>query len=176
MAKRGQKGKYNPELLGRIKIWVRNGATNKDICAKIGISEKTFYEWLNKHSNLREALKENKDDVDDQVENALLKRALGFEYEEVEETDGPNGFERKVKKKRALPSEVACFFWLKNRRPDKWREKRETELTGKNGGPIEVKNTNIDLSGLTDEELEKLEEIASRVKPCDAGNDSEGKG
>lgn len=135
----GPKTKYNPELLERIKAWVRNGATNKDICAKIGINQNTLYIWIRKHGELCEALKRTKEIVDDEVENALYKRAIGFEYDEIHETDGPLGFTRKVVKKYVPPSEVACFFWLKNRRPDKWRAKNEIDFSD-NGNMQELIN------------------------------------
>lgn len=62
------------------------------------------------------------------MENALLKRALGYDYEETttdiqETTDGQQRKHiRKVKKH--VPGDVlAMMYWLKNRRPDKWRDK-----------------------------------------------------
>ena len=62
--------------------------------------------------------------MDIQVENALLKRALGYEYMEerveISEKDG-----RKVIQtvKQVIPDTAAQIFWLKNRRSDKWRDK-----------------------------------------------------
>lgn len=71
--------------------------------------------------------------MDIEVENALLKRALGFEYEEVtmEIFNLQDGEQRKhIKKTRKLvvPDTAAAFIWLKNRRPDKWRDRRETGI------------------------------------------------
>ncbi|WAK79796.1 terminase small subunit [Flavonifractor phage Chenonceau] len=90
------------------------------------ISPSTLYEWKAKYPEISEALKKGKEIVDIQVENALLKRALGYEYMEerveISEKDG-----RKVIQttKTALPDTTALIFWLKNRRPDKWRDKPE---------------------------------------------------
>lgn len=72
--------------------------------------------------------------MDQDVENALLRRALGFEYKEVieEETKLANGMVKKYTKtvKRvALPDVTAQIFWLKNRRPDRWREKQDITTT-----------------------------------------------
>lgn len=88
---------------------------------------KRFPEFLN-------ALKKGKAPVDQEVENALLRRALGFEYKEVieEETKLENGKVKKYTKtvKRvALPDVTAQIFWLKNRRPDRWREKQDITTT-----------------------------------------------
>nr|DAR43520.1 MAG TPA: terminase small subunit [Caudoviricetes sp.] len=94
----------------------------------MGINPATLYDWKNKHPEISEALKKGKEIVDIQVENALLKRALGYEYMEerveISEKDG-----RKVIQttKTVPPDTTAQIFWLKNRRPDKWRDKPEEQ-------------------------------------------------
>jgi len=135
----GRKTKYNDEVLEQIKAWARDGLTEKEMCRKIGIDERTFTKWKHKYSLLVPALKENKEAVDDSVEVSLLKRARGYDYDEVTEIDGPLGFTRKVVKKHVPPSEVACFFWLQNRRRDKWRKKHEIDLND-NGNMQELIN------------------------------------
>lgn len=91
-----------------------------------------------------EALKKGKAPVDTQVENALLKRALGYSYVEtvtefeltdtgMKDDDGKPVMEKKIKSVRSIKKEVppdvgAGAFWLKNRRPDRWREKREETI------------------------------------------------
>lgn len=64
-------------------------------------------------------------------------------------------------KKYSPPDTTAAIFWLKNRLPQKWRDSHALELGGKDGGPIQV--SEMDLSGLTDEELSRLEEIISKA-------------
>lgn len=102
--------------------------------------------WKIKFPAFSDAIKRGKAPVDIEVENALLKRALGFEYEEVttEIEDVPTGktgedgkpiFKQRkhIKKttKMIPPDTAAAFIWLKNRRPEKWRDKREyvTDVT-----------------------------------------------
>lgn len=122
--------------LTRIEGWARDGLTDKQIANdKIGIAENTFCAWKNKHSEILEALKKGKAPVDIEVENALLKRALGYEYEEVttEKRELPDGkIEKHIKKvtKAVIPDTTAQIFWLKNRRPDKWRDKQIIENQG----------------------------------------------
>ena len=121
------KGKYEQWLtedgLLRIQGWARDGLTDEQIAHNIGISRKTLYEWQNRFSDFRDALKRNKEVVDIMVENALLKSALGYEVEEtVQEIN--NG--KKIIKKTTrwvLPSVTAQIFWLKNRKPEQWRDK-----------------------------------------------------
>lgn len=82
------KGKYEYWLtedgLTLLEGWARDGLTDEQIAKdKMGIAYSTFREWKKKYPALSAALKTSKEIVDREVENALLKRALGFEYEEV---------------------------------------------------------------------------------------------
>ncbi len=123
-----------------IQGFARDGMTDAQIAQKIGISTQTFYDWEKRFPEFLDALKKGKAPVDIEVENALLKRALGYDYEEViteiEEIPagkGPDGQQIIRQKKhirkitRHQPGEVAAqIFWLKNRRPGRWRDKIET--------------------------------------------------
>ena len=63
------------------------------------------------------------------MENALLKRALGYSYDEITEiTDEKGRTTTKVITKQVIPDTTAQIFWLKNRKPNEWREKREVEI------------------------------------------------
>ncbi|WP_343844514.1 helix-turn-helix domain-containing protein, partial [Faecalicatena contorta] len=77
------KGKYQewltPEGLLKIEGWARDGLTDEQIATNIGISRDTLYRWKNEYSDISDTLKRGKEVVDRQVENALLKRALGYE-------------------------------------------------------------------------------------------------
>jgi hypothetical protein len=132
------KGKYQewltPDGLTMLEGLARDGLTDELICKKIGIGARTFYEWMERFPQMAQAIKKGKAPVDIQVENALLKRALGYEYEEtiteVEELAG--GHQKKhIRKvmKHCPPDTTAQIFWLKNRRPDRWRDKVEQVQT-----------------------------------------------
>ncbi len=134
----GRKGVYEewltPDGLLQIYGWARHGLTNEQIAHNIGVSSQSFYTWLAKFPVIVENLKKGRQPVDIEVENALLKRALGYDYEEtiteVEDTDG--GKKRKHIRKVAkhVPPDVgAICFWLKNRRPDKWRDRVQQEVS-----------------------------------------------
>nr|DAG50810.1 MAG TPA: terminase small subunit [Caudoviricetes sp.] len=107
------KGKYQKWLLKEnlllLEGWARDGLTDEQIAKNIGITLSTFYEWKKKYSDFSESLKRGKEVVDYEVENALLSSAL----------EG---------------NTTAQIFWLKNRRPDKWRDKQkeETDTTALN--------------------------------------------
>ena len=142
----GRKGYYEEWLtddaLLRVTGWARDGLTDEQVAHNMGIGYSTFREWLNKYPALLAALKKGKAPVDIEVENALLKRALGYEYEEVcteveeipfktKDEDGNTITITKTKKhirkttKMVVPDVTAQIFWLKNRRPGKWRDKIE---------------------------------------------------
>lgn len=129
------KGKYQewlePEGLLKIEGWARDGLTDEQIAEKMGISVASLYNYKKDHLEILEALKSGKEVVDRQVENALLKRALGYEYEEIKEKyEGGICVERTVTKKEVIPDTTAQIFWLKNRKPDEWREKQTVEIPG----------------------------------------------
>ena len=122
--------------LEEIKDWVRNGATDKEIANRLGISEDSFYQYKKQFSEFSESLKESKEIVDAKVENALFERAMGGKVTlkrpyKVKRTIFQNG--KKVREEEemvmadyeeyVIPDTTAQIFWLKNRRPDKWREK-----------------------------------------------------
>ena len=122
------KGKYidwiEPEGLLKLEGWARDGLVDEQIAQNIGIAASTLYEWKKQYPEISEALKKGKEVVDRQVENALLKRALGYEYDEITTEYGK---EIKRVTKQVVPDVTAQIFWLKNRKPDQWRDKQQIE-------------------------------------------------
>jgi len=134
--KRGP-GKYHDwiteEGLLKIEGWARDGLIDEQISHNIGIHPSTLYEWQKKYPKITEALKKGKEVIDRQVENALLKRALGYEYEEVKqiiEKDDKGKDRKRIEKtvKHVVPDVTAQIFWLKNRKPQEWRDKQQVDL------------------------------------------------
>lgn len=126
------KGKYEywltPEGLIKLEGWARDGLTDKEIAQNMGIAESTLYDWKNKYSEISESLKKGKEVVDREVENALLKRALGYEYTETKtKSEGGVVTEVTTTIKQVIPDVTAQIFWLKNRKHAEWKDKREDE-------------------------------------------------
>lgn len=169
----------SPEGLIKLEVWARNGLKDQDIAKNMGISRSTLNVWKNKHSDISDTLKKGKEVVDAQVENALLKRALGYSYNEdkyisvpmeQEEYDikltqymnmykyeHPEAADSELmiakeqfpktkmqlverKQKEVVPDTTAQIFWLKNRMPDKWRDKQNVEISG----ALETEETKLD--------------------------------
>ena len=125
MTRRGAPSKYNKQTPTTAGWLARDGKTDDEIAEALGISRSTLAEWKKKYPELSDALKENKEVIDRKVEDSLLKRATGYNYEKTEIEAAMQG-NREVKKKKVIqmhvpPDPVSCFFWLKNRKPDVWR-------------------------------------------------------
>lgn len=157
------KGKYHEWLteegLLRIRGWARDGLTDEQIADNMGISTSTLYEWKKRYSEISEALKESKEIADRHVENALYKRSIGYKFTEQTVT---NKGEVVDVEKYEHPNTTAIIFWLKNRKSLEWRDKQHFEQD------INQKvSLQHDLSKLSDEELEQLEAIASKLQNTD---------
>lgn len=130
------KGKYEewltPEGLIKLEGWARDGLTDEQIAVNMNIVPSTLYEWKKKYSEISESLKRGKEVIDRQVENALLKRALGYKYDEIIREQMENGdlVITKVVTKEVHPDTTAQIFWLKNRKPADWRDKQNIEHSG----------------------------------------------
>lgn len=122
------KGKFaewiTPEGITKIEGWARDGLIDAEIAQKMGITRSTFYAWKSKYPVISDALKKGKEVIDYEVEKKLLTRALGYEYTEVS-TEFECGVQTKYKetKKHVPPDVTAQIFWLKNRKPEQWRDK-----------------------------------------------------
>ena len=169
---RGARGKYQewrtPEGLTKLEGWTRNGLTDEQVAHNIGIRTSTLYEWKKRYPDISEALKKGKEVVDLQMENELMRRGLGYHYDEIEwapvekfdEETGETTYELvEVKRKRKhVPGDVtAQIFWLKNRKPEAWRDKQDIEHTG-------TMTSTLNMTGLTEQELRNLANL-------DAGTD-----
>lgn len=133
------KGKYHEWLtddgLNLIRGWARKGLTHEQIAKNMGITAKTLYEWKNKYSEFSNALKKSKDMYDNEVEDALNDLATGkatTSRRTVKRVRDPVSgemvtVEETVTTERIPPNVAALIFWLKNRRPDDWRENPESQ-------------------------------------------------
>lgn len=155
------KGKYEywltEEGLLQLEAWARDGLTDEQIAQNMGIGYSTLQTWKNKYQDIQDTLKRGKEVVDIQVENALLKRALGYSYIEKtserrlnEDTGEYEMVTTKEVVKEITPDTTAQIFWLKNRKPDTWRDKKDVDVGG---------SVHSVISSMTDDEL--TERIAS---------------
>ena len=132
MSNAGKKTKYNKSFIEKAYLLAIKGYNDKMIAETLGISQASFYKYRNEHVEFAESLKRGKAPTDNLVENTLLKRALGYEYEEkTTELKIVNGepipVVVKTIKKHIPPDVTAQIFWLKNRMPLDWRDRKEID-------------------------------------------------
>lgn len=154
----GRKGLYKEWLeadnLIRLEGWARDGLTDEQIAHNIGITTTTLYDWKKKYPKFTDAIKRGKEVVDRIVENALLKSAMGYKYDEVvkeriynPETGESEMVEVKRTTKDVAPNVTALIFWLKNRQSEKWRDTKNVNAA------VEVKNP---FDGVETADIKKL--------------------
>lgn len=155
-------GKYQEWLTkeGLLKIegWARDGLTDEQVAKNMGIGYSTLQTWKSKYQDIQDTLKRGKEVVDREVENALLKRALGYTYNEVtQEVDEFGDLAvSKVVTKQVSPDVTAQIFWLKNRKPKEWRDKQEVEHSGG------ITNTILNLT--PEERKARIEKLKAKLE------------
>lgn len=188
MAERKYEEWITEEGLFLIEGWAKRGLSKADIAHNIGITAGTLSEWQNTYPEIKEAIKSGKQVIDIMVENALVKSALGFEYEEVTQEltavpkrdeegniipglfeDLPQlGVTKKVKKVQP-PNATSMIFYLKNKLPEHFRDRREMELSGDIGH-----KQGVDVSGIKTEDLKQFaDDLRASLKAGDSDGGSE---
>lgn len=134
MARCKYKKWLEPDNILRLQAWARDGLSDEQIAHNMGITPSTLYEWKKKYPEISEALKKGKEVADIEVENALHELALSGNI-------------------------TAIIFWLKNRMPEKWRDKRDVDL----GGEVKTSSPYDELS---------VSELRALAKRCGADETS----
>lgn len=131
----GRPSKFKAEYVEQAYIaCARMGATDIDLAKLFAVDEKTINTWKHKHPEFLQSLKVGKDEFDTgMVEAALRERATGYSHPEDKIFN--DGGEPLIvpTTKHYPPDTTAGIFWLKNRQPDRWRDKLDHEHTGKDG-------------------------------------------
>jgi len=108
-----------------VEYMARTGLIDTQMAEAFGIAESTFHKWKQAHPLFAKAIAKGKEEPDALVEASLFQRANGYSHEEahVMQYQGEPVVVEAIK--HYPPDVVACIFWLKNRRPDRWRDKQE---------------------------------------------------
>lgn len=155
----GRPSKYDEKFNEQVYKLCLLGATDKEMADFFQIDEATFHRWKHDYPQFCDSLTRGKMSADADVAKSLYQRARGYEHKETITAT----FQGKITDtmdviKHYPPDTPAATLWLKNRQPNKWRDKVETEITGPNGGPIELANvTNLEI-----DDLLRLEEILAK--------------
>lgn len=124
---------YRAEYAEQALKLCRLGATDKELGDFFGVSEQTINAWKTAHPAFLESLKAGKGMADAEVADKLFKRATGYEHPAVKIVANANTGQEHVVQytERYPPDTTAAIFWLKNRRPDVWRDKTEQDVSVK---------------------------------------------
>jgi len=127
----GRPTKLEPGFLPIISKLCEIGMIVSEIADVLCVTEATVYSWKKNKPEFLEAVKKGQAVADQKVEQSLYHRACGYSHDEVKfaQHEGVFTDERTVKK-HYPPDTGAAMNWLKNRKPDEWRDKKEVELSG----------------------------------------------
>jgi transcriptional regulator with XRE-family HTH domain len=118
---------YRQEYAEQARKLCLLGYTDKQLADFFGVNESTITRWKQRHPEFCMSIKMGKTVADANVVESLYKRAIGYDYTEVElKTEGDKRSKRVIKKYNA-PDTTAQIFWLKNRQPSNWRDKPAVE-------------------------------------------------
>lgn len=124
--------KFKPEFIEQAAKLCKLGATDRDLADFFQVTISTLNLWKTQYPEFSESLKLGKAAADERVEQSLYHRAIGYSHEATKilmTKDGDVYREEYIE--RYPPDPVSCIFWLKNRRPDLWRDKHDIEHSGK---------------------------------------------
>ncbi|MEI6100825.1 MAG: hypothetical protein WCP73_03210 [Eubacteriales bacterium] len=150
-----KQSKYVTNVEPKLKLiacWARRGVIDKDIAKKLDVAYSTFRDYAKEHTELKEALRDAKEVADTTVESSLFDTATGFTktikkaYKVKTVKYRPNGTKLKETEEVIYadeeiyiePNPTAQIYWLSNRMPEDWKNKREDTLVGGDGQPIQV--------------------------------------
>lgn len=114
------------DALLKLKGWARDGLTDQEIFPLMGIKRTAFYKWCREHKEIANAIKEGREPLIVEVEDAFIKECFGYyvtETKTIEKDDG--SIETQTMQKYVRPQAGSQIFFLKNRKPERWRERQE---------------------------------------------------
>lgn len=136
--KGGRPTKYKAEYCEQAEKLCRLGATDRDIADFFGVSEATLNNWKLRYPEFLESLKRGKDEVDALVERSLFQRATGYSHPSEKVFQFQGQVIRAKTVEHYPPDTTAMIFWLKNRQPEKWRDRPEAGDNGDDPPPVSV--------------------------------------
>jgi len=136
----GRPSSYMPEFAKQAVKLCELGATDEDLADFFEVSIRTIANWKTNFPEFLQALKSGKEAADDRVERSLYQKAVGYTHDAVKIFQHQGTIVEAPYREHIAPDTTAAIFWLKNRRPDLWREKQQHEHSGPEGGPMVVES------------------------------------
>lgn len=116
---------YKPEYVTQAARLCSLGLTDQEIADFFEVSVRTLHRWKGEYEEFCHSLSVAKGPADERVERSLFQRAIGYEQEAVKIFMPANAKEPVYApfREKIAPDTTAAMFWLKNRQPDKWRDR-----------------------------------------------------
>jgi hypothetical protein len=127
---RGRPTAFKPEFAKQAQKLAELGATDTDLAEFFGVTTVTIWRWSAKFPEFCKALKIGKGIGDDRVERSLYHKAVGYTFDSEKVFQYEGQIVRAKTVEHVPPSDTAAIFWLKNRRPEQWRDKQEVAHSG----------------------------------------------
>ena len=136
----GRPTKYKAEYAKQAAKLCAMGATDEELADFLEVNRSSIQRWRVSHPAFNKAMLDGKAQADDRVVRALYSKALGYEYQEAVTTTDADGVVSEIKthSKHQASDNTAMIFWLKNRLPEKWRDRREFEVGGDSVEPMTI--------------------------------------
>ncbi|MCW1926302.1 hypothetical protein OKA05_27355 [Luteolibacter arcticus] len=137
---RGKACGYRAEFAGQVEKLCRLGASAEELADFFGVTVERMEAWKGEHAEFGEAVRRGQMLADAEVADRLYLRARGYTHEAVK-VMSRGGKEEPVSvpyEEHYAPDTTACIFWLKNRRPDLWRDKVSDDGAGRKGSAMEL--------------------------------------
>lgn len=124
---RGRPTGYRVEFNEQAAKLCKLGATDVDLADFFNVSIATIKRWGSQYPDFRASLKAGKDEADDRVERSLYLKAVGYTFDSEKVFNNQGQIVRAATREHVPPDTTAMIFWLKNRRPEAWRDKTEVD-------------------------------------------------
>lgn len=165
----GRPSRFRQEFSDQAEKLCRLGATDRDLADFFGVDVATLNRWKKRHPEFCESLKKGKEVADAEVADRLYKRACGYSHKDTKfATFEGRITDREEYDKHYPPDTIACIFWLKNRRPDLWRDKIGHEYSGPDGRPIQTQGE-FKPSPEDEEVIKRIADAREQVKQSQEG-------
>ena len=166
----GRPSSFDPKQLPLIQGMARLGATDANLAEALEVSIVTIWSWKSQHREFLNALKMGKEESDSRVERSLYERANGYTFDSVKVFCTKDGdiIEHPIQE-HVPPDVTACIFWLKNRRPDLWRDTYNHDH--KVRGEVKLIQESMSPQEAAEQYVNSLRDVTP-AKPKQLGNDS----
>lgn len=134
----GRPTKYRKEYAEQCYKLCLLGATDDDLAGFFDVAVSTIDVWAKAQPEFSEARKNGKEVADANVADRLYQRATGYTHPEEKIFQYEGDPVRVETLKHYPPDTPAAIYWLNNRQRGRWSNRHLHELTGKDGGPMEV--------------------------------------